>query len=126
MKEISLQTKIIQLLENKGYWVVRVSSANKRGVPDVLAFRNGKFVAVEVKATESKKFSNLQAKCLETIALEGGYELCMYDVYYLKYLLEQIEQDKITPSDCLRNYFYFTYQVPKSHKAILNQGVNNE
>ena len=81
MKEISLQTKIIQLLENKGYWVVRVSSANKRGVPDVLAFHNGKFVAVEVKANENKKLSNLQVKCLETIALEGGYALCVYDVY---------------------------------------------
>jgi len=73
MKEQDLQKKIQKYLEEKGCYVVKVISANKNGVPDLLFCMDGKFNAIEVKAPgKLSTLSKLQAYHLELIKKTGG------------------------------------------------------
>jgi Holliday junction resolvase len=51
MKESILQHKIINDLEKRGYIVVKTVVLSKAGFPDIMAFRNGKTLFIEVKKT---------------------------------------------------------------------------
>lgn len=48
--ESSLQTKIRKELEKKGWEVVKTMAMSKNGYEDLICFRNGKTMFVEVKA----------------------------------------------------------------------------
>ncbi len=73
MSEQDLQKKIIKHIESNGGYVVKVISASKSGVPDLLACLNGKFVGIEVKAPgKMKNVSPLQEINLERIRKAGG------------------------------------------------------
>ena len=76
MKEQIVQKKIIKYLESKGAYVVKVVSASKKGVPDIIACYKGKFIAIEVKAPgKERNVTELQKYNLEKIREAGGISL---------------------------------------------------
>ena len=52
--ESEIQKEIIDYLEEKGMYVIKIVRANKSGVSDLAVCYDGKFIAIEVKA-EGKK-----------------------------------------------------------------------
>ena len=90
MTEQQIQKKLIKWLEDKGYYVVKVVSANKSGVPDLLACIDGKFVGIEVKRPETKgRVSKLQAHNLSKIKEAGGYATVSWSLDDLKEFIEE-------------------------------------
>lgn len=58
--ESKIQIKVIKFLEKDGWYVLRLISTNKTGIPDLLAFKkNEPDIFIEVK-TETGKLSKLQ------------------------------------------------------------------
>lgn len=87
MKKIAekvIQKEILDYLKEQGYYVIKVVVANVSGVPDILFCKDGKFCAVEVKATGKKKqVTELQKLHIEMIQASGGKAIvadCLYDV----------------------------------------------
>jgi hypothetical protein len=39
MKEQQIQSKVIKLMESKGYYVLKLSKTNKQGIPDLLCLK---------------------------------------------------------------------------------------
>lgn len=71
--EKDIQKKIKSYLAERGFYVVKVVSATKAGVPDILACCNGLFVGIEVKTPRTlHTVSSLQAYNLESIIKAGG------------------------------------------------------
>ena len=76
MAESKIQKQIIDYLESKGYYVVKVILANKRGVPDILFCKDGMFNAIEVKDTgKSKNVTELQKHHINLIQRSGGFAM---------------------------------------------------
>lgn len=74
MSEQDLQKKIILYLESIGCYVIKVISANKNGVPDLVFMHKGKFCAIEVKAKgKLNTVSRLQQYHIDKINSNGGY-----------------------------------------------------
>jgi Holliday junction resolvase len=82
MTEQQVQRKIIKWLEDNDYYVVKVISASKSGVPDILACSpDGKFVAIEVKTPQKKNnTSKLQDYNLNKIRECGGIAFVAWSV----------------------------------------------
>jgi len=59
MTEAQYQSKIIKALEAKGYYVLRLISTNKNGIPDLLALKHCEVWFIEVKGANGK-ISKLQ------------------------------------------------------------------
>ena len=82
--EAKVQTDIMKYLESVGCYVVKVVRANKAGVSDILACKDGLFIAIEVKATGKKKgVTELQKLHLEMVHASGGIAFvadCVFDV----------------------------------------------
>jgi len=73
MKEQDIQRKIIKYLEANGAYVVKVMSATKSGIPDILACIKGEFIAIEVKTPKTiNNVSKLQKYNLAAIEVAGG------------------------------------------------------
>lgn len=80
MSEQKLQKKILDWLTANGYWVVKVSVANKNGVPDILACSPlGVFVAIEVKFGSNKP-SPLQVYNIDEIKKRNGIALVAWSL----------------------------------------------
>ncbi len=76
MKEQAYQSAIVKYLEANDAYVVKVITASKKGVPDILACYKGKFLAIEVKTPETvKNTSELQKYNLAQIKKAGGCSL---------------------------------------------------
>lgn len=90
MTEQQIQKKIINYLETLDEaYVVKVVTANKSGVPDILACIKGSFVAIEVKRPVSKNnVSKLQEYNLARVEEAGGYSLVAWDVDMVKEFIE--------------------------------------
>lgn len=74
--EAILQTKIIKHLASKGAYTVKVITASKAGVPDLLVCYKGLFIAIEVKAPgKLSNTSKLQDYNLEQVRVSGGRTL---------------------------------------------------
>jgi len=72
LTESQLQAKILRYLENlTNTYVIKVVTANKSGVPDIIVSLNGRFVAIEVK-TEKGVISKLQQYNIDKINKLGG------------------------------------------------------
>ena len=85
MTEQQLQKKIIDYLESKNYYVVKVIAANKNGVPDILFCKDGHFCAIEVKRPGKKKnVTKLQEHHLYLINASGGKALVSDDLDEIK------------------------------------------
>lgn len=54
MGEIQYQSKVIKALEAKGYYVLRLVSTNKNGIPDLVALKKGEIWFIEVKGAKGK------------------------------------------------------------------------
>ena len=88
MKEQDIQRSIIKYLEGRGYYVVKIVSASKRGVPDILACGpDGRFVAIEVKLP-GKVPSKLQQFNLDRIREAGGIAFAATSVDDVKKALD--------------------------------------
>jgi len=73
MTEQQIQKKIVNLLEQEGCYVVKVVSATKAGVPDILGCYEGMFFGIEVKKPDTmNNVAKLQEYNLEKIRLAGG------------------------------------------------------
>ena len=58
--EAQIQAKIIKIMENDGWFVVKLIQTNRNGIPDLVAHKEGKTLYVEVKAINGR-ISPLQA-----------------------------------------------------------------
>jgi len=73
MTERTIQKKIIDYLESKGYYVVKVIKANKAGVADLTVCKDGKYIAIEVKTDKNKNgVTALQKFHLDLVKKSGG------------------------------------------------------
>jgi len=94
MKEQDYQKKIVKYLESKGAYVVKVITASKKGVPDVLACYKGRFIAIEVKTpTTMNNASELQKYNLEKIRDAGGVAMISCEASDLDYTLKRIDDE---------------------------------
>ena len=87
MTEQQLQRKITQWLKSKEIYHFKVISANKKGVPDVIACVDGLFVAIEVKLP-SGRVSELQDYNIEQITGSGGLAFVARSLDYVKNKIE--------------------------------------
>lgn len=71
MKEQEIQSKIIKYIQASGGYVVKVITASKAGVPDIIACIDGKFYGFEVKTVKGKP-SPLQLTNIAMIEAAGG------------------------------------------------------
>lgn len=71
MTESQIQKKIIDDLESKGYYVIKLMKTNKNGIPDLIALpKNSDALFVEVK-TEKGVLSKLQEYRIEELRSHG-------------------------------------------------------
>ncbi len=81
MTEQQIQKKIITYLESQGCYVVKVISASKAGVPDILGCYEGVFFGIEVKTPNTAdNVSKLQEYNLDCIREADGYSLVAWSV----------------------------------------------
>ncbi len=93
MKEQDYQRKIVKYLEGRGHYVVKVISASKKGVPDILACVNGYFLAIEVKTpTTMGNTSKLQEYNLAKIEEAEGVSVVAYDVGQIDGMVKILER----------------------------------
>jgi len=83
MSEQTLQAKIIKYMTAKGAYVVKVITASKAGIPDILICYEGKFYGIEVKAGKNK-VSGLQIANLKRIQECGGVAILAYSLNDVK------------------------------------------
>lgn len=88
--EQQIQKKIINYLESLDEsYIVKVVSATKSGVPDILACISGVFVGIEVKQPTSKNnVSKLQLYNLSCIERALGKSLVAWNVEMVKEFIE--------------------------------------
>ena len=79
MSEQKLQSKILKYLQARGCYTVKVITASKAGVPDILACCEGTFYGIEVKYGSNKP-SALQTHNLEEIKRVGGKAILAYSL----------------------------------------------
>jgi Holliday junction resolvase len=83
--EQKIQKSIIKWLEDEGHYVVKVISASKAGVPDILCCVRGKFVAIEVKTPGTQNnISPLQAYNLDKVNICGGLAIAVWSLEQVK------------------------------------------
>ena len=84
MNEQQIQKKIIDWLKANGYYVFKVISANRAGIPDIVGCTPwGQFFAIEVKAGRNKT-SKLQDYNIAEILKRGGIAFVAYDLDTVK------------------------------------------
>ena len=79
MKEQQLQAQIIKYIIARGGYTVKVITATKAGVPDIIACLSGQFYGIEVKVGRNKP-SPLQLANLRAIAKAGGVDIVAYSL----------------------------------------------
>ncbi len=70
MKEAGFQRKVAQDLEALGYYVVKLITTNKNGIPDLIALKPNEVRFFEVK-TPTGKTSKLQDFRIEELRSKG-------------------------------------------------------
>jgi hypothetical protein len=73
MLESKLQSKMIKLAEENGWYVLKLLSTNKPGIPDLYMYREGRTVFVEVKREGGKPrpLQEYRMKELKEIGVEA-------------------------------------------------------
>ena len=66
-----IQTRILRELKRRGIYAVKIITATRNGVPDILCCYNGAFIGLEVKAPGGR-VSKLQEAHLGWIQDAGG------------------------------------------------------
>lgn len=74
-KEASLQSKLIKYLKSKGCYVIKTQAGPgvPKGAPDVIALKEGFWLAAEIKASKRSKYQPGQK---ETIAKLSEWSWC--------------------------------------------------
>lgn len=72
--EAKFQTKVISYLKSNGFYVIKTSAIPgvPVGCPDVIALKDGYYVALEIKASKNAKKQPLQQYTIDLLA-KGGY-----------------------------------------------------
>jgi len=71
--EGKIQKEIIDYLEGKGCYVIKIVRANKQGVSDLAICDSGKFICIEVKGEGKKKgTTKWQEFHLNLVRMSGG------------------------------------------------------
>jgi Holliday junction resolvase len=80
MKEKVVRAATRYILRSKGAYVrpQQAGATTPAGTPDFLACLDGRFIAIECKATSKSKVSSLQKKNLEDIRKAGGVALVIH------------------------------------------------
>lgn len=79
--EQQIQKKMISYLEGRGCYVVKVISASKAGVHDLIGSYEGQFFSIEVKTPEkAANVSKLQEYNLDKVIASGGHSIIAWDV----------------------------------------------
>lgn len=91
MTEQQLQAKIIKYLNAKGTYTIKVVTATKAGVPDIIACYRGKFLGIEVKIKPNKP-SALQEHNIHLINTMAGWAIIAYKLEDVIQLLNQIDK----------------------------------
>lgn len=68
--ESEIQAEMIAKLETEGYYVIRLMSTNKNGIPDLLALKGGRGFFLEMKR-RGKKPEELQCKRAKELKAVG-------------------------------------------------------
>lgn len=83
-QEKNFENRIKDFLKRQGCWFVKYwggGQYTKKGVPDILACCNGRFLGIEVKA-EKGRASPLQHYNLTQIDKAGGYGILLFPDQY--------------------------------------------
>ena len=99
--ESKLQSKMLKLLERRGAYAIKVISANKNGVHDIIGCHHGYFFSVEVKFGSNKP-SPLQLAHQGLIRKSGGLSIIAWDIETVSDLLDHIEL-KTNPSSSINS-----------------------
>ena len=92
MTEQQIQNKIIKYLKTISY-VVKIISATKAGVLDVIVCYKGRFIAFEVKTPDEKtNVSDLQQHNINEIIKNGGLAYIVWELNQVKEIIEGIEK----------------------------------
>jgi len=70
--ESQIQKDIIDYLEEKGMFVIKIVRANKQGVSDLAVCYDGKFIAIEVKAEGKKRTITRLQKFHQSLVVKSG------------------------------------------------------
>lgn len=77
--ETKFQNRVLKDLKSLPYtWVLKTQERARRGVPDILLCFKGRFVAIELKASEEALVSPLQCYEISKIQLAGGLAYIAY------------------------------------------------
>jgi len=77
MLESKIQSNILKKLKDLGVYAHKNITTNKKGIPDIIACYNGKYLAIEVKKPGGKP-TELQVWNLEEIRKSGGVAILAY------------------------------------------------
>ena len=92
MTEQQIQNKIIKYLKAISY-VVKIISATKAGVLDVIVCYKGRFIAFEVKTPDTKDdTSDLQEYNIREIVKNGGLAYVVWELNQIKDIIKGIEK----------------------------------
>ena len=92
MTEQQIQNKIIKYLKTISY-VVKIISATKSGIPDLLVLYKGKFIAFEVKTPDTKDdTSDLQEYNINEIVKNGGLAFVVWELNQVKEIIKGLEE----------------------------------
>lgn len=91
--EKTIQSKCLKYLKANGFYAVKVITANKAGVPDIIACKNGVFFAFEIKSP-NKKATPLQLYNLGLIQSAGGQAFIVDDVKVLEHIISLTDLTK--------------------------------
>ena len=92
MREQAIQTAITKYLDKRGAYWVKIVTASKSGVPDILACVEGRLVGLEVK-TATGRPSELQLYNIEKIKKAGGIAGVVRSVECVKDLLADVNRE---------------------------------
>ena len=89
MTEQQIQKKIVTYLEQEGCYVVKVISASKAGVLDIIGCYEGVFFTIEVKTPQTRNnVSKLQQYNADLCRRAGGHSLVAWDVEMVEDFLQ--------------------------------------
>lgn len=95
MTEQQIQKKIFKYLISVGAYVIKVISASKAGVPDIICCYKGIFIAIEVKTPGTRdNVSALQQYNLEQVMKAGGLTLVAWEVEQVEELICNLKNIK--------------------------------
>ena len=91
--EKKLQQKILTHLSANGAYAVKVITASRAGIPDILACVDGKFLAIECKGLKGKA-SPLQDMNINLINDSGGVAVCVKEFSKFVEIFNKVKEQR--------------------------------